>query len=136
MIRTIGGGPFDDGKFNLPTGLAFDSQGRLFVGDSNNKRISVFDRNFNFIRHFGSFSGDYIHLTIDSFDRPIVSDEGSHQLILFDENLNQLSRFGSIGSQLSQFNAPKGICLNQSQSTLFVCDRDNNRIQSIKLPIE
>ena len=137
LIRTIGGGPSsNDGNFNLPTGLAFDSQGRLFVGDSGNKLISVFDRNFNFICHFGSFSGKQTHLTIDSFDRPIVSDFGSHQLILFDEHFNEISRFGSEGSDLSQFYYPMGICFDTNQSNLFVCDSWNHRYQKIKFPSE
>jgi len=33
-------------KFNKPSGLAFDSQGRLYVADQNNHRILVFDPPF------------------------------------------------------------------------------------------
>ena len=38
----LGTGP---GEFDQPHALAFDSQGRLFVGDRNNNRVQVFDQN-------------------------------------------------------------------------------------------
>jgi NHL repeat len=43
--------------------LAFDSQGRLFVGDRQNNRIQIFDQNGEFIAQwfqFGRPSGMYI----------------------------------------------------------------------------
>src|SRR3984893_86169 len=44
------------GEFDLPHCLAFDSKGRLLVGDRNNNRIQVFDQEGNFIEQFTQFS--------------------------------------------------------------------------------
>jgi len=44
------------GEFDLPHCLAFDSKGRLLVGDRNNNRIQVFDQDGNFIEQFTQFS--------------------------------------------------------------------------------
>ena len=55
-----GSGP---GEFNAPHTIAFDSQGRLFVGDRNNNRIQIFDQNGRYIdtwRQFGRPSGIFI----------------------------------------------------------------------------
>jgi len=49
----LGTGP---GEFDQPHALAFDSQGRLFVGDRNNNRVQVFDQNGKFIQEFKQFS--------------------------------------------------------------------------------
>jgi sugar lactone lactonase YvrE len=49
----LGTGP---GEFDQPHALAFDSRGRLFVGDSNNNRVQVFDQDGKFIQEFKQFS--------------------------------------------------------------------------------
>jgi sugar lactone lactonase YvrE len=55
-----GSGP---GEFEVPHALAFDSRGRLFVGDRANNRIQIFDQDGTFIdqwRQFSRPSGIYI----------------------------------------------------------------------------
>jgi len=57
---TKGTGP---GQFDLPHTVAFDSQGRLFVGDRGNHRIQIFDQDGAFLdqwTQFGWPSGIYI----------------------------------------------------------------------------
>jgi sugar lactone lactonase YvrE len=44
------------GEFDQPHALAFDSRGRLFVGDRNNNRVQVFDQDGKFIEEFRQFS--------------------------------------------------------------------------------
>jgi hypothetical protein len=51
------------GEFDVVHTLAFDSQGRLFVGDRQNNRIQIFDQNGNFLAQWfqlGRPSGMYI----------------------------------------------------------------------------
>jgi len=55
-----GSGP---GEFEVPHALAFDSKGRLFVGDRANNRVQIFDQDGNYIteyKQFGRPSGLYI----------------------------------------------------------------------------
>ena len=49
----IGDGP---GEFRTPHGLAFDSQGRLFVADRGNHRIQIFDQDGNHLDSYYQFS--------------------------------------------------------------------------------
>jgi sugar lactone lactonase YvrE len=66
------------GEFIGPHGLAFDSQGRLFVADRSNNRIQIFDRNMNVVdewRHFGRPS----NLWILKDDTLIVADSESNR---------------------------------------------------------
>ena len=68
-----GSGP---GEFNAPHGLAFDSQGRLFVADRGNSRIQIFDQDGAFIaewRQVGRPSGVWI----DRHDVIYVADSQS-----------------------------------------------------------
>ena len=49
----LGTGP---GEFDQPHALAFDSRGRLFVGDRNNNRVQVFSQDGTFVQEFRQFS--------------------------------------------------------------------------------
>ena len=51
------------GEFDVPHGIAMDSQGRLFVADLQNKRIQIFDQDGKFLqewRQFGMPGGLFI----------------------------------------------------------------------------
>ena len=64
------------GEFEGPHALAFDSKGRLFVGDRTNNRIQIFDQDGNFIaqwKQFGRPSGIFI----DKDDTMYVADSES-----------------------------------------------------------
>ena len=65
------------GDFNAPHALAFDSKGRLFVGDRSNNRIQIFDQDGKFIaewKQFGRPSGIFI----DKDDTMYVADSESN----------------------------------------------------------
>ncbi len=76
LIKTwgkLGTGP---GEFDQPHALAFDSKGRLFIGDRNNNRIQIFDQDGNYISEMKQFSrpsGIYI----DKHDKLYVTDSES-----------------------------------------------------------
>jgi sugar lactone lactonase YvrE len=64
------------GEFDAPHTLAFDSKGRLFVGDRSNNRIQIFDQDGKFIaewKQFGRPSGIFI----DKDDTMYVADSES-----------------------------------------------------------
>lgn len=63
FLKTWGKKGTGAGEFDCPHTLAFDSQGRLFVGDRQNNRIQIFDQDGKFIaewKQFGRPSGIYI----------------------------------------------------------------------------
>ena len=68
-----GDGP---GEFDTPHALAFDSKGRLFVGDRNNNRIEIFDQEGNFIEQMTQFSRPS-GIFIDKQDTIYVADSES-----------------------------------------------------------
>jgi len=60
FIKTWGKKGTAIGEFDCPHTLAFDSRGRLFVGDRQNNRIQIFDQDGRFIaewKQFGRPSG-------------------------------------------------------------------------------
>lgn len=76
FLKTWGRKGTGPGEFDCVHTLAFDSQGRLFVGDRQNNRIQIFDQEGTFIaewKQFGRPSG--IH--IDANDTLYVADSES-----------------------------------------------------------
>ena len=71
---THGSGP---GEFNVPHTLAFDSKGRLFVGDRANNRIQIFDQDGHFIEQWTQFSRPS-GIFIDKHDMIYVADSESN----------------------------------------------------------
>jgi hypothetical protein len=53
------------GQFNEPHSLAFDSRGRLFVGDRVNERIQVFDQNGRFLAEWTGIMASGMDITED-----------------------------------------------------------------------
>jgi DNA-binding beta-propeller fold protein YncE len=69
FIKTWGKKGMGPGEFDVPHTLAFDSRGRLFVGDRQNNRIQIFDQDGKFIAQwfqFGRPSGIYVDKKTDT----------------------------------------------------------------------
>ncbi len=47
----------EPGDLFLPIGMAIDKGNRVYVTDTSNNRMNVYDSNGNFIKEFGHFSG-------------------------------------------------------------------------------
>ncbi len=95
MIKTwgkLGTGP---GEFDQPHALAFDSKGRLYVGDRNNNRVQVFDQDGTFIsemRQFSRPSGVFI----DKHDNIYVADSESESVSRNHNGWKRGIRMGSL----------------------------------------
>jgi sugar lactone lactonase YvrE len=67
------------GELNDAHALAFDSQGRLFVGDRRNARIQIFDQEGNFLEQWSQF-GPPSNIYIDANDVIYVTDTQSNAM--------------------------------------------------------
>ena len=52
-VTMFGGSGKDDGKFNYPWGISFDTAGNCYVADRNNHRVQVFTEDGRYLRQFG-----------------------------------------------------------------------------------
>jgi DNA-binding beta-propeller fold protein YncE len=125
-----------DGQFLFPNTAVIDSQGRFFVTDGNNGRVTVWDREGNFLFYFGRGTGEgAISLPrgayVDERDRLYVVDAVSQQVKVYDvsgEEVGFLFAFGEWGLDDGQFNYPNDIALDET-GRLYIADRENSRIQ-------
>lgn len=125
-----------NGQFLFPNIAVTDSQGRIYVSDGNNGRISVWSANFEFLFNFGrGTSQGSLNLPrgmdIDDSDRLHIVDAVGQNVKVYDVSGEQprfLFAFGDLGLDDGQFHYPNDIVVDDT-GRLYIADRENNRIQ-------
>jgi hypothetical protein len=77
FIKAFGETGAGPGQFSDPHALAMDSEGRLFVGDRNNRRVQIFEQDGEFIAYWTQF-GRPSGVFIDGNDMIYVADSESN----------------------------------------------------------
>ncbi len=124
------------GQFNYPTGIAYNTQnGYLYVSDTYNNAIQVFDSVGNFQFQFGSSNASPgsgngelnqpVGIACDSSGNVYVVDQGNSRVEVFDANGNYLNQWSGSGGG---FSSPYGIAVSAA-GNVYVVDGFNNRIQ-------
>lgn len=125
-----------NGEFLFPNDAAIDSQGRIYVSDGNNGRISVWSDQGEFLFNFGNGNGDGAlslprGIFIDQRDRLFVIDAVGQNVKVYNISNPEpifLYDFGDWGMDDGLFNYPNDIVVDQS-GRLYIVDRENNRVQ-------
>ena len=126
----------ENGQFLFPNSAMPDSQGRIYVSDGNNGRITVWDKAGNFLLSFGTGTGDGAlnlprGLFIDSHDRLHIVDAVGQKVHVYDVSGPEpafLYSFGEFGAGDGLFNYPNDIAMDAS-GRLYIADRENDRVQ-------
>ncbi|VAX10952.1 hypothetical protein MNBD_GAMMA26-1785 [hydrothermal vent metagenome] len=124
----------DAGEFNYPTYAAVDREGHLYINDTLNGRIQIFDQAGVFIREFGEFGdggGDFSTakgIAVDSDGNIYVADAGFDNLQIFDPQGRLLLFIGTTGQAPGEFWTPTGLFIDNNDR-LYVADSFNKRVQ-------
>lgn len=155
-IAGTGKAGFGDGqalqaKFNSISGIVFDKQGNIYVGDVKNARIRKLLATGKVETVAGSgtpgdkdgpaLSAEFknpVGLAIDLQGRIIISDTELHKVKRYDPKTNMVETIAgngqegdNVGSALTaQFNSPRGLAVN-SKGEIFIADAQNNKIKKI-----
>ena len=122
---------------NRPYGIAFNKCGEMMVSEWFGHRVSIFDIRGQKIRTFGSHgdSPDQMvypaGIAIDDTDNIYVS--SWHKLQKFTSSGELIKCVGPRGRKEGEFDDPRGVTLYNNQ--VYVCDRDNHRIQVFDLDL-
>ena len=128
FLKTIGARGTADGEFNFPTNIALDAEGNIYVVDTGNFRIEIFNPDGKFIRSIGK-SGD----TPGSFARPkgIAVDSEGHLYVvdtafqnfqIFDKEGRILLYVGQAGMGPGRFQLPAGMTIDK-EDRIYVVDQ-------------
>jgi len=133
-VRTIGHRGGAPGEFNFPTNLFVDAHSRLYVTDTMNFRIQIFDPDGVFVSQFGT-QGD----TPGSLNRPKgVGVDSEGHIYVVDSSFNNFQTFdadgqlllfvGAVGRGPGEFFLPAGLFVDD-RDLIYVADQGNARVQ-------
>jgi uncharacterized protein (TIGR03663 family) len=130
-----------DGQFREPWGIAVADDGTIFVADTWNGRIQVFDSQGNFLRKWGAFNiiGEDNRdpyalfgprgLAIAENGDLLVADTGNKRIIRYTPMGDYVSQVGGGGLILGRFEEPVDVAVHPITGDVYVADVWNQRIQ-------
>lgn len=134
VVRTIGRRGVEPGEFNFPTNLSVDRQGRLYVADTLNFRVQVFDASGALLKTIGEQGNGPGRLNrakgvgVDSEGHIYVADTSFNNFQIFDADGNILLFVGTGGSGPGEFLLPAGLFVDD-KDRIYVADQGNARVQ-------
>ena len=148
------GGPAANASFRVPAGLAFDSEGNLYIADRENHRVRKVDPK-GYISTFAGigeagFSGDEgpavkarlnlpSGVVVDKKGNLYISDRSIDRIRVVDKKgvIRTYAGSGVAGFQgdagpalKAQLDKPFGIALDETKN-LYIADRNNNRVRKV-----
>ena len=130
--------PNGEGQFNSPEGLVVDSVNeRVYVSDTLNNRIQVFDLEGNFQLMWGEPGGDDsqlnlpLGLDVDSSGRVYVADLLNHRIQVFESDGAFVLTWGSVGPAEGQFTVPVDVAIHDND--IYVIENATHRVQQFDL---
>jgi DNA-binding beta-propeller fold protein YncE len=125
------------GDFSRPTGVAVDQEGNLYVCDTLNNRIEIFDADGKFVSAFGK-AGDgpgYFArpkgIAIDSDGHIWVADGQQDRVQVFNKEAQLLITFGGHGILPGQFQGLVGIATDKN-NRVFTSEMYPGRVQQFR----
>ncbi len=140
FLRAIGHaqkdvGDDDPGAMSKPSNVAVDQDGLVYVSDTMNNRVQVFDPDGNFVRKWGKecdSPGCFARpkgISIDSDGHVWVADAFLNTVDIFDKEGHLLGYFGGAGTLPGQFSAPADVYVDTKNNRAFVTDQFPGRLQ-------
>jgi len=143
LLRRIGTGGkkhtlTGPGDFSLPTNVAVDKDGNVFVTDTLNDRVEIFDADGGFISEFGTPGdgpGRFARpkgIAIDCDGHIWVADEVQNRVQVFDKDGRLLIYFGELGGYPGQFDALYGIAYDKLNNRIITSEQFPGRVQTFR----
>ena len=108
-----------------------DTTGNIFVADTYNNCVKVFDDSGKIILKFGDKEGKgkmFWPQSLSIHGNNIVISQFNDFILNYQLNGKFISRIGKSGKGKLEFNLPRGLTFNQNRD-LYICDYNNNRVQ-------
>jgi len=140
FVKSWGSRGSDNGQFNIAHGIAIDAQGNVYVADTGNKRIQVFDGDGNFksqIANVGSPAALCItpgsrQFLYSSSSNPPENIDVDGEIYKLDLSGKIVGKFGKAGKLPKEFGSVNAISC-RGDNELYVGELGNWRVQKLTL---
>jgi len=134
LERTVGAYGSGAGQFSRPHDIEVDRDGRVFVVDSGNHRVQVFDAEMNHLATSSPLLGlnEPKYLAFDG-ERIWLADEDNHRVLLLDRDFGLRGVLGSgqRGRSTNEFHKPEAVLARAP--FVWVIDTYNDRIVRLRV---
>lgn len=138
LIAKIGGattpGKAEPGKFSAPSNVAVDGRGQIFVTDTWNQRVQIFNADLKFVRAFGRHGltpGSFVRpkgVALDSEGHLYVADAEFNNFQILTQEGQPLLAVGDYGVDPGQFALIAGLWIDKN-NRIYVTDQWHGRVQ-------
>jgi sugar lactone lactonase YvrE len=140
LLRRIGTGGkkhtlTSPGDFSLPTNVAVDKEGNVYITDTLNNRVESFDADGKFINEFGKPGDGPGHfarpkgIAIDSDGHVWVADEFQSRVQAFNQEGQLLLYMGERGWYPGQFQGLYGLGFDKTNNRIITSEQLPGRVQ-------
>jgi len=123
------------GEFKYPLGIDISDDGKVFIADTGNHRIQVFnlkgDFNYMFIVKSGPKErpSDPVDVLVSGLKNNLyIADNDNHKIKVYNQNGTFEFEWGKFGEEPGEFRYP-GILAQNEYNEIFVVDVLNTRVQ-------
>jgi DNA-binding beta-propeller fold protein YncE len=134
-LMELGKAGTGEGQFRAPNGVTVDRDGTIYVVDTGNQRLQVFDKNGKFVKTInGSKDGKgnsiFVNprgIAVDTNGIIYVVNNLTHYVYGFDKEGNKVFEFGGMGADNEQLYLPNGLSIDENDQ-LYITDTLNQRV--------
>jgi tripartite motif-containing protein 71 len=126
--RTLGGFGYGQGSLRDPLGICVDQRERVYVADSENDRVVIYDLFGNYIKSLGEAVLRRPAGVAAGEDGSVyVANTEKNSIAIFDSKGNLVLEYGTQGAGMGNLSKPTDLKLGRDDR-LFVVDSGNSRI--------
>jgi len=135
FLNSFGSEGTGDGEFQLPTDIAFDAEGFIYVSEyQGNDRITKWTPDLQFVKALGEEPIDGKRLSrpaaIDVDDQQTlwIADACNHRIVRMSLDGDVISTFGGFGSSPGDMRYPYDLNVTP-EGNILICEYEGNRLQ-------
>ena len=131
VIKSTGRKGYHPGEFNFPNGIRLSKDDKLYVCDSRNNRIQVFNKDLSFERLIGENYRCPDDLDFDEAGNLYIVDQLQHCIQVLTPQGQRIRNIGGYGSGQGKLDNPTSATIHRNM--IYVTDVFNKRISVFKL---